>query len=319
MRIGLKITELRKSKNWSQEDLAFRLGVSRQSVSKWESEQATPDIEKIAKLSEIFGVSTDYLIKDAVAEVEPNLCAAAPEKVLTCAEGNEFLATVAAGRRKIALGVMMCIISPIPLITLAALADDKVVGEKLAAVLGIALLLVIVAAALPLFITTGMKLNKYQYIENTIFTPEESLRQKVEGLHLEYEPKFTKRIILGVLMCMAAVVLLIVASVLEIGKVVGINALLLIVSVAVYIFIDAGMLHDSYCQILQQGEYSPENKAPQSNIAKIVGGFYWPLVVVLYLAVSFLTHRWGITWVIWPVAAVLFGFLEKILKIKSDD
>ena len=66
-----KIIELRKKNGWSQEDLAEKLDVSRQSVSKWESAQSVPDMGRIVKLSEIFGVSTDYLLKDDIGQPEP--------------------------------------------------------------------------------------------------------------------------------------------------------------------------------------------------------------------------------------------------------
>ncbi len=58
-----RIQSLRKAKGISQEQLADTLGVSRQAVSKWESEQSTPDIEKIILLSDYFDVTTDYLLK----------------------------------------------------------------------------------------------------------------------------------------------------------------------------------------------------------------------------------------------------------------
>lgn len=63
MSIAHRIQTLRKSKGISQEELADKIGVSRQAVSKWESEQSTPDIEKIILLSEFFGVTTDFLLK----------------------------------------------------------------------------------------------------------------------------------------------------------------------------------------------------------------------------------------------------------------
>ena len=62
--IGEKIAELRKQNNMSQEELAEKLGISRQSVSKWESGQSLPDIEKLPVLSDLFHVSIDYLVKD---------------------------------------------------------------------------------------------------------------------------------------------------------------------------------------------------------------------------------------------------------------
>ena len=71
-----KLIALRKKAGWSQEELAQQLNVSRQSVSKWEGAQSVPDLDKIVQLSRIFGVSTDYLLKDELeaqetAEPEP--------------------------------------------------------------------------------------------------------------------------------------------------------------------------------------------------------------------------------------------------------
>lgn len=62
MEISGRLQELRKRNGLSQEKLADALGVSRQAVSKWESGQTTPDLDKIIQLSSIFHVSTDYLI-----------------------------------------------------------------------------------------------------------------------------------------------------------------------------------------------------------------------------------------------------------------
>lgn len=70
MILAEKIIDLRKKNGWSQEQLADKLGVSRQSISKWESAQSTPDMKKIVALSELFGVSTDYLLKDGMDDAE---------------------------------------------------------------------------------------------------------------------------------------------------------------------------------------------------------------------------------------------------------
>lgn len=63
MNIADRIQHLRKNKGLSQEELADKVGVSRQAVSKWESEQSIPDIEKIIIMSELFEVTTDYILK----------------------------------------------------------------------------------------------------------------------------------------------------------------------------------------------------------------------------------------------------------------
>ena len=63
-----KLITLRKKAGWSQEELAARLDVTRQSVSKWEGAQSLPDIDKIVQMSRLFGVTTDYLLKDEQSE-----------------------------------------------------------------------------------------------------------------------------------------------------------------------------------------------------------------------------------------------------------
>lgn len=65
-----KLITLRKKAGWSQEELAEKLNVTRQSVSKWEGAQSVPDIDKILQLSCLFGVTTDYLLKDDQGEPE---------------------------------------------------------------------------------------------------------------------------------------------------------------------------------------------------------------------------------------------------------
>lgn len=65
-----KIITLRKKEGWSQEELASQLGVTRQSVSKWEGAQSVPDLDKVVQMSRLFGVSTDYLLKDELEEEE---------------------------------------------------------------------------------------------------------------------------------------------------------------------------------------------------------------------------------------------------------
>ena len=76
-----KIAELRKKNGWSQEELAGQLGVSRQSVSKWESVSSIPDLDKILKMSEIFSVSTDYLLKDSNEPEDEIFTHAAPDMI----------------------------------------------------------------------------------------------------------------------------------------------------------------------------------------------------------------------------------------------
>lgn len=64
MTFGEKLQYLRKEKNWTQEQLAGQIGISRQALSKWEQSTATPDTEHVVRISQLFGISTDALLLD---------------------------------------------------------------------------------------------------------------------------------------------------------------------------------------------------------------------------------------------------------------
>lgn len=104
MTFGEKLQKLRKARHLSQEELAAQLSVTRQTISKWELDQSTPELGLLAQISDIFGVTTDYLIKETaasdgerVSEMQPNkkpsarlalyiilLCFGAPGTAIFC-------------------------------------------------------------------------------------------------------------------------------------------------------------------------------------------------------------------------------------------
>ncbi|MCI6855196.1 MAG: helix-turn-helix domain-containing protein, partial [Firmicutes bacterium] len=117
-----KLIELRKKNGWSQEELAEKVNVTRQSVSKWESSQSIPDLDKILLLAQIFGVTTDYLLKDEMEEVQIGVEAAGavsgyrdepaePVRKVSMEEANDFLAAKERTAGKVALATFLCIIS----------------------------------------------------------------------------------------------------------------------------------------------------------------------------------------------------------------
>ena len=115
-----KLILLRKKAGWSQEELADQINVTRQSVSKWEGAQSTPDLEKMLRLSELFGVSTDYLLKDDIEEAEPIALSddTPPLRRVSMEEANAFLAVKAMTAKTIAYAAFLCILSPIVLFIL---------------------------------------------------------------------------------------------------------------------------------------------------------------------------------------------------------
>lgn len=115
MRLGQKITELRKKNNLSQEGLAEKMNVSRQAVSKWESDQSIPDIEKIVSLSELFGVTTDYLLKSGAPSFEiktADMPAEDKSPILPDKLVQKYLSTAKKSSKLRALSIALAIFSP---------------------------------------------------------------------------------------------------------------------------------------------------------------------------------------------------------------
>lgn len=159
MIFGDKILTLRKKSGMSQEELADKLGVSRQSISKWESSQSIPDLNRILDLGKIFGVSTDYLLKDEMEAVEFSDFDESSAKVVKVSidDANSFLSAKAKEGRSVALGVAICILSPVLLILLAGLSEYSTwglsVSESFASGVGVTVLLIMITAAVALFIS----------------------------------------------------------------------------------------------------------------------------------------------------------------------
>ena len=108
MLLADKIVTLRKRAGWSQEELAAQLGVSRQSVSKWEGAQSVPDMQKVVQMSRLFGVTTDYLLKEELGEPEP--APAESDALLRCVtmeQAVDYLALRQAAAPKLALATLL--------------------------------------------------------------------------------------------------------------------------------------------------------------------------------------------------------------------
>lgn len=325
-----KIMSLRKQNGWSQEELAEQLNVSRQSVSKWESGTSIPDIEKIIKMSQLFYVSTDYLLKDSKDDiVDLPSAVVSTENVDYNSQDNDarpismefatdFLEDTKDIAKRFAIAVSTCVLSPVLVIILGALSEVNKFGvtEAIAGGVGITVLFLMVAAAVMIFIMDGMKLSKYEFFEkeqiNLLYGVEAVVKRKKEA----YEPTFKICITAGVMLCILSPLPLIIASALEASDYVValmVPVLLALISIATYLFVSSGMMYSAYQKLLQLDEYDPEEKKNLKRFDKVYGA-YWSIITAIYLAISFITGRWNVTWIIWPVTGILFVPFKLILE-----
>lgn len=311
-----KIIKYRKQLGYSQEELADKLGVSRQAVSKWESTLSIPDLDKIIKMSQLFGVSTDYLVLDDVEDATPSIEADDLTPTLNLDETNHYMDTVARAAIKIAFGTLLCIISPIPLIVLTSMVENNStqISESVASGIGLIFLIVVVAIAVGHFIYYGMQLSEFQYLDQEPFNLAYGVEGIVRQRKKSFEQKYRITLIIGIGLCILSVLPIFFMMMLnrpEDEYFIAITLLLILVSVGVSFIIKAAMVYGSYQKLLQEGDYQLTQKTKRKKMDRISGA-YWCTITAIYLAVSFLTFAWHITWVIWVVAGVLYGAIEAL-------
>lgn len=320
MSLGDKIAELRRQRGWSQENLAERLGVTRQSVSKWESGTSVPDLDKIIGLSELFGVTTDYLIKcEGAAEAAPSEAEPADDqhsRYVTASMAREFIELTSANAPKTALALALFVLSPICLILLSALSElpGAVISEGAAAGLGIAILLIMVAAGVAMLILLSAKISKYEFLEMDSIRLDAEAARFVGRMKAEFEKPYYLSVAAGVALCIIGALPLIVLACIEASDLIisaGVGMLLILVAAAVYLFVRFGGIRSAYNKLLQEEDYTPENKEVERRTGTFTG-IYWCVITAAYLGVSFVTSQWDRTWIIWPVAGVLFAALRAI-------
>ncbi len=304
-----KIIRLRKQLGWSQEELAEKVGVSRQSVSKWESTNSIPDLNKIIKLAGIFDVSTDFLLKDDIDSAdylsenkEPGLTQVSLEQALAYVD----IKMAAAG--SIAKGVALCVCSAVPLFFLLALAETgqlNLTGDK-AVAFGIVGLLVMISIGVSFFIKTHQSVIDSPLTGDNPF----ELSFGVHGVINEKLQNFTgtyhKRLSLGISLFIFSVMPLLLVAILS-GKpdatLMMLVMLFFMVAIGIYIIIPASTKFEAYNYILKEGDLDA-GKSRSTRHAEKLAPVYWPLLVAIYLGWSFWTMNWGVTWIIWPVGAV---------------
>lgn len=309
-----KIIDLRKKQGWSQEQLAEQLNVSRQSVSKWESAMSIPDMDKIVKMSNLFGVSTDYLLKDEIETLQPSLTQDKDDivKTVSIEYANEYMNTVQAVCGKIAAAVSMFILSPVLTVFMGSLPYGRggvSFSEDTAAGISTAVLMIIIAAGVAILIMNSMKIEKFGFMEKEEIALEYGVAGVVNQKRTGFENTYRTYIATGVAMCIAGVAPLLLASgFTESDFIIGcmVCVLLCCIALAVNLFIRAGMVWDSFHILLQEGDYTVQKKWVNRKTS-FIPATYWCIVTAIYLYISFSQDSWKQSWIIWPVAAVAFA------------
>lgn len=307
MNFGIKLQVLRKDKRLSQEALAEQLGVSRQAVSKWERGEGYPEMDTIIMISNLFGVTLDYLMKDNDDE---EISASIEEGgiVLSTAELTDFILFKKRNAFIIATAVLAIIMS----VSLVVFFEDN----------GFAIggMLIIIGLAIGSMIVVGILSEKYEYLDRKPIILKGNDLEKMKEKKKQYTTTFAIMIAVGVFLIILGTAALVAfevefltistsnsITVLEGGPMVG--YFLWVVAIAMFIFIYAGMTQQTYQQICNSKEYVKEVEEEEEE-----NQYYaitMPVATAIYLIVGLLFDSWNQSWVIFPVVAILtYAFTE---------
>ena len=319
-----KIIELRKKEGWSQEELAEKLSVTRQSVSKWEGAQSIPDLDKVVQMSRLFGVTTDYLLKDELEESQPAECDAAPVlRRVTMAQASDYLALRRAAAPKMALATMLCVFSPIALIGLGGLSELSAsavrITEGAAGGIGLCVLIVLVAIAVALFISCGNKAKEYDFLEKEPFETEYGVTGMVKERQKAFKPAYDRMNLTGTMLCILSVLPLFAAafSGWDFLAVMAVCVLLALVGIGTYFFVYGGTVNGAMEKLLEEGDYTRDEKS-RKNITGPVSVIYWLVVTAIFVLYTFGPNGNGqprYSWIIWAVAGVLYGAVMAVIRL----
>ena len=296
MSLAENLQYLRAREGVTQEQLAERLDVSRQSVSKWESAASYPEMDTLLKLCDMFQVDMDTLLRGSV------------EKSLSedTAGYDRFMTLYA---RKIAGGVSAIVGSVALWSFLSALG--------LSEMLGTAILLLVIAAAAVVFIASGMEeehfRKKHPVIPDFYTEPQ---KERFHRRYIWYIAGGVGAILLGVVMMVLAFTVLPEREPYEsyIGA-----AFLAVVACAVYFLIYGGMLEDKYniAKYNRQNNPTPEDKSRRRR-ATTACAVIMILATAVFLFAGLAYYKWNWAAIIYPVGGVLCGAAWMLLGPRMD-
>ena len=317
-----KIVSLRKKAGWSQEELAEQLGVTRQSVSKWEGAQSVPDMDKVVQMSRLFGVTTDYLLKDEIEEQAAALVEESPLRRVTMGQAADYLARRRAAAPKVAFAVLLCVVSPVTLLLLSAMSEAQrfPISENAAAGIGLCVLLVLVAVAVSIFLRTAAAVRDYRFLEEEPFETEYGVTGMVRQRQQEYAETRTRYTTIGVVLCVLAAVPLFAAVCVngsDLLYVAAVCALLVLVGIGCLFLVNAGVYSGAMEQLLEEGDYTRGQKK-HHKVRGTVTTIYWLVAVAVFLVYTYGPSGNGqprYSWIIWAVAGVLYAAVMGVVRL----
>ena len=286
MSLSDNLRALRKQKGYSQEQLAERLNVSRQAVSKWESDNGYPEMESLIILSDLFECTIDDLLKNDLTQHNPTAKQAYDKHYSLIAKAYTF------GVVSILLGVCAYLFAEI---YFSENTKSEFIGEII--------FLFFVLIGVITFVYFGMK-DSHSEITDYYTDSQRS----------EFNQTYSLSIATGVGVILFAVVLQILIENLYNENLAN-GLFMVFVTIAVGIFVYFGTLKSKYDQVdLKVIKQEKRNKK-----VSIYCGIIMMIVTAIYLGCSFTTNAWHISWIVYPIGGIICGIVWLLFEAHEED
>lgn len=274
---------------------------------KTENEAVGIVISEFGNLDEI---AQDLGIGNYLAEQDIN-----QTRMLSLQEAKDFLRDKMKTGSMIGFGTLLCIISPTGII----MSDGNIFG--------LLFLFLAIAAAVGIFIFSGAMMGKWDFMEHQACSIDFATADYVHNEKENYRMINALFLIIGTMLCVLSFIPLIVIEELGLdlfGSEMGVVILLYFVAIGVLLFIVTGIRNGAYDTLLKLNDVntvgggfvsSQSGQVRYSNrtVAAIMS-VYWPTVTCIYLAWSFLTYDWHITWIVWVIASIIEMFIKNLYR-----
>lgn len=309
MSLGQNLQFLRKRDNITQEQLAEVLEVSRQSVSKWESDTSYPEMDKLLQLANLFHCSLDDLIqKDVSTQYVEDKC-----------NYDEFMNQFS---KRITLGVGL-ILSGLTLTLFLMTFISEIQGFNMEELSGVIFLLFVVVAV-AIFIVSGSQRNYFEkknpYIENFYSEAEK------DAFHKKYTIFITTGVVLIIFgMILATAFDVVISADHMINNIIDFDifggaVFMLLATIAVILFVYAGTQKSKY-NIDHYNLMHDHNSQIYKNSKKnsLVSGCVMMVATIIFLTCGFIWDLWKIAWVVYPIFGIACGIVSTVINRNNEE
>ncbi len=326
MILSEKIVFLRRNFEYTKDEFAKELDIEKELLIKWESGQEVPEMSYIIAMAKLFSIDPNFFLYDDLEPVDIGFEKEEKTKVdksgyeeVSQQVADKFILAYKKQAKLIALGVFLCVISPIPLIFL----DDvnMFFSPEISVVVGFVWIIISVCIAISLFLSSDRELENYKYINEGKFKLSLNVLDYITEKKMMFKKQRNRNTITSILLIALSPIPVLINVTLDAqGEVNILTALLLLimVAIAVYRLVSIERCKNSYEVLLSDGEIDSETLLYRRKKEDLDSAF-WCTALVVYLTWSFLSHDWFITWIVWPIAAVISGSFSFLMSMSNDE